>query len=174
MAGLSAHQVRIGGYDYEFHLLPVEVGHPLRWELIGLLGEPLIAGLGSMAAGKSVGDLDVDKLLVGLSGLFSRLDPRFVLRLQQTFVEHTRYRQVGGQWVDLSATWMVHFAGRYHELDGLTWAHLRANYLGFLDDSTVWQAVRRAGSQVLSAAQSRSTSASTGTSGASSVASASQ
>lgn len=174
MTGLAAHHVRIGGFDYEFHLLPVEVGHPLRWELIGTLGEPLVAGLGSMAAGKSLGDIEVDKLLGSLSGLFSRLDPKFVLKLQQTFVAHTRFRQPGGQWVDLGAAWLVHFAGRYHELDQLTWSHLRANYLGFLDDSAAWQALRRAGQQALSAAQSRTTSPLTGTSGGSSVASASQ
>jgi hypothetical protein len=171
MTGLAAHHARIGGFEYEFNLLPVEVGHPLRWELIGMLGESLMGSLGSLVAGKSVGDLEVDKLLAGMSGLFARLDPKFVLRLQLTLIQHTRYRAPGGQFVDLGATWQVHFAGRYHELDQLTFAHLRANYLSFLDDSPAWQALHRAGLQVLSAAPSRSTSASTGTSGASSVAS---
>lgn len=174
MTGLPAHHVRIGGFEYEFHLLPVEVGHPLRWELIALLGESLVAGLASLVSGKSLGDLEVDKLLAGMPGLFARLDPKFVMRVQQTCVAHTRFRQLGGQWVDLGAAWQVHFAGRYHELDQLTWSHLRANYLGFLDESPVWQALRRAGQQALSAAQSRTTSPSIGTSGGSSVASASQ
>jgi hypothetical protein len=171
MAGLPAHSIRVGGFEYEFNLLPVEDGHPLRWELIALLGESLMGSLGSLMTGKSVADLEVDKLLGGLSGLFARLDPKFVLRAQLTFIRQTRYRAPGGQFVDLSATWQVHFAGRYHELDQLTFAHLRANYLSFLDDSPVWQALSRAGLQVLSAAQSRSTSPSTGISGASSVAS---
>lgn len=171
MTGLAAHHVRIGGFDYEFNLLPVEEGHPLRWELIALLGESLMGSLGTLLAGKSVGELEVDKLLGGMSGLFTRLDPKFVLRLQVTFINRTRYRAPGGQWVEVGATWQVHFAGRYHELDQLTFAHLRANYLSFLDASPAWQALRRAGQQALSGVRSPSTSPSTGTSGASSVAS---
>ena len=175
MAGLTGPTVRIGAHDYQFDLLPVEQGHPLRWELIGMLGEPLLQSLAGIAEGKSVAELNVETILKGLSGLFSRLDPRFVWRLQEVFVSHTRYRgrAPDAEWVQLAKTWQVHFAGRYHELDQLTWAHLRANYLGFLDDSGVWQALSRAGQQALSAAKSRATSPSTGTSGASSVASAS-
>lgn len=174
MAGLIGGSIRIGTHEYEFDLLPVEKGLPLRWELIGMMGEPLLQSLAGVLAGsQSIGDLDVDKVLASMSALFSRLDPGFVYKLQETFVAHTRYRGAG-DWTPLSRTWQVHFAGKYHELDALTWAHLRANYLSFLDDSDVWQAIRRAGQQALSAAQSRRNSSQTGTSGASSVASASQ
>lgn len=169
MVGLAQQVVRIGACEYECTLLSVEVGHPLRWELIAMLGEPLVGALGQLATGKSLGDLNVESVLLGLSATLSRLDPRFVLRLQQTFVQATRFRQPGGQWVELSAAWQIHFAGKYHELDQLTAAHLRANYLGFLDDSATWQALSRAGHQVLSAAQSRTTSQPIGTSGASSA-----
>lgn len=171
MAGLPSQTVRIGAYEYEFTLLPVEVGHPLRWELIALLGEPLLNALGSAAVGKSVGDLEVDKVLAGLSGLFGRLDPKFIMRLQQTFIGVTRYRGLGGEWTELSRTWQLHFSGKYHDLDQLTLAHLRANYLGFLDDSPAWRALLRAGQQALSGVQSRTISSPTGTSGVSSVAS---
>lgn len=170
MAGLSAHTARIGSFEYEFNLLPVEIGHPLRWELIGLLGEPLLQSLAGAAEGKGLGELEVDKVLSGLAGLFQRLDPKFVWRLQQTFVNVTRYRGLGGEWTELSRTWQVHFAGKYHELDQLTFAHLKANYLAFLDDSAGWQALVRAGQRALSGAPFPSTSPSTGTSGASSVA----
>jgi hypothetical protein len=171
MMGLPAHTVRIGSHEYEFNLLPVEVGHPLRWELIGLLGEPLLQALAGAAEGKGLGDMEVDKVLAGLSGVFRRLDPKFVMRLQQTFVSVTRYRGLGGEWTDLGRTWVVHFAGKYHELDQLTFEHLKANYLSFLDDSAGWQALVRAGQRALSGATSPSTSHATGMSGASSVAS---
>lgn len=170
MPGLPTHRASIGGFEYEFPLLQVEVGHPLRWELIGLLGEPLMHALGTVVEGKGLGDLNVETLLSGLSGLFARLDPKFVLRLQLTFVNVTRYRGLGGEWTGLSQTWQLHFAGKYHELDQLTFAHLKANYLSFLDDSDGWKALVRAGQRALSGAQSLSTSPSTGTSGASSVA----
>lgn len=173
MTGLPTQAVHIGSFDYEFTLLQVEVGHPLRWDLIGLLGEPLMQALAGAVAGKDIGDLEVDKVLSGLSSLFRRLDPKFVMRLQQTFIGVTRYRGLGGEWTELGQTWQLHFAGKYHELDQLTWAHLRGNYLGFLDDSVVWPALVRAGQRALSAVRSRTTSPSTGTSGESSVASAS-
>ncbi|HEV7717118.1 MAG TPA: hypothetical protein VGO53_16085 [Steroidobacteraceae bacterium] len=150
--------------------MPVEIGHPLRWELIGFLGEPLLQAAAAMVEGKSVADTKVETLLVGLSGLFSRLDPRFVLRLQQTFINVTQYRSAGNDWIALAKTWPLHFAGKYHELDALTWAHLRANYLSFLDDSEGWRAFLRVGQRALSGATSPGTSPSTGTSGASSVA----
>lgn len=176
MAGLPQHSVKIGAFEYSFALLPVETGHPLRWELIAFLGEPLVAAIAGMVAkaeagaAVSFGDADVETLLAGLSRLFTRLDPKFVWKLQQTFIAATLYRAAGGEWTELSKAATIHFAGRYHDLDQLTFAHLRANYLGFLDDSAVFQALFRAGRQALSAAKSRSTSPSTGTSGASSVA----
>lgn len=177
MAGLLGPEIRIGAHEYRLTLLPVEVGLPLRWELIALLGEPLLQSIAgvveSLEAGKGLGELNVETALAKIGGLFNRLDPKFIYRLQQTFVGKTEYRGQG-QWTNLERTWEVHFVGKYHELDVLTWAHLRANYLSFLDDSGVWQAMSRAGQQVLSAAKSRATSPSTGTSGGSSVASASQ
>jgi hypothetical protein len=177
MAGLIGPTIRIGAHEYRFNLLSVEEGLPLRWELIAMLGEPLLQSLAgavvSIEAGKGIGELNVESTLSKLSGLFNRLDPRFVFRVQQTFVRATEYRGAG-EWTNLERTWQVHFVGKYHELDLLTWAHLRANYLSFLDDSDVWQMMSRAGQQVLSAAKSRATSPSTGTSGGSSVASASQ
>lgn len=168
--GLPSHSVTIGGFEYEFTVLPVESGHPLRWELIALLGEPLLQAGAAATMGKGWEDLDVPKVLGELSRLFSRLEPAFVLKLQKVFIGVTKYRGPGGEWTPLERTWMLHFAARYHELDALTWAHLRVNYLGFLDDSAVWQEFLRVGRQVWSAAQSLTTSRSTGTSGASSVA----
>ena len=170
MPGLSSKAVRIGSFEYEFTLLPVETGHPLRWELIALFGEPLLHTLAGIVAGNSIGDVKVEQALSGLSSVLGRLDPRFIMRLQQTFIAATNYRGPGGEWTGLSQTWQLHFAGKYHELDQLTWAHLRFNYLSFLDDSTVWPALVRAGQRALSVVQSQTTSPSTGTSGVSSVA----
>lgn len=177
MSGLIGPELRIGAHDYRITLLNVEVGSPLRWELIALIGEPLLQTMSgvleSIEAGKGLGDLNVETTLAKLAGLLSRLEPRFMHRLQETFVKSTEYRGAG-DWTRLERTWQVHFAGKYHELDQLTWAHLKANYLPFLDDSGVWAAMYHAGQQVLSAAKFRVTSPSTGTSGGSSVASASQ
>jgi hypothetical protein len=178
MPGLNGPTIRIGAHDYRLTLLQVEVGLPLRWELIGVFGEPLLQSMAGIVekleAGKTMGDLNVEDALSKLAGLFKRVDPRFMYKLQETFVGKTEYRGDGGEWTNLARTWQLHFAGNYHELDQLTWAHLRANYLSFLDDSGVWQAMSHAGHQVLSAARSRPTSPSTGTSGESSVASVSQ
>lgn len=171
MVGLQGGEVLIGQHLYQFSLLPVAQGHPLRWEMISVLGQSLMRALAQAAAGGGLGETKVESILGDLASVLERLDPKFVLRLQKTFIDVTSYKDVGGgQWVDLSKTWEVHFAGRYHELDMLTWAHLKANYLSFLDGSAVWKAVVSAGARALSAAQSQRTSSSTGTSGESSAA----
>jgi hypothetical protein len=167
--GLTGPTVQIGKYEYRVTLLSVEQGHTLRWELIALVGEPLLQSVAKVIETGDVTGLNIEDTLRSLAALFQRLDPRFVYRLQETFVGATEYRG-GGEWTKLANTWNQHFAGKYHELDALTWVHLKVNYLSFLDDSDVWQNLYRVGSQVLSAVKSRHTSPSTGTSGESSVA----
>lgn len=170
MPGLSVTTVTIGSYEYECTLLEVGRGHPLRLELIRMCGEPLVAALAQVVRTGSLGDLDVEGVLHGVAGILRNLDPAFIWRMQETFVGSTRFRALGGQFVPLAPAWQLHFAGRYHELDQLTFAHVRANYLSFLADSAAWQALVSAGHQALSAAPSRPSSAPIGTSGASSVA----
>jgi hypothetical protein len=172
MAGLLVSTITIGSFEYEFTILPTSKGHPLRIELLKLCGEPLVAAIADVLHTGSLGDIDIDGALKGLAGIIARLDPAFVWRMQETFIGSTRFRALGQPtFVDLGPAVDVHFAGKYHELDQLTFAHLKVNYLPFLGDSAVWQALVSAGRQALSDVQSRRTSRRTGTSGASSVAS---
>lgn len=171
MAGLAQSTVRISGFEYECTLLQVAVGHPLRWELIKLLGDSLVHAIGGFLDG-GLAEVKVEALLPGLAQLFRRLEPAFVMRAQLEFVKQTRCRELGAtQWVGLSDVWEVHFAGRYDALDQLTWHHLRQNYLSFLADSAGWSALISAGEKVLSGSRSPKASQPTTTSGASSAAS---
>lgn len=171
MAGLLVSTITIGGFEYEYTMLPTGKGHPLRLELLKLCGEPLVAAIASVLYSGSLGELDIDGALKGLAGIIGRLEPAFVWRMQETFIAATRFRALGQPtFVALAPAVDVHFAGKYHELDQLTFAHLKVNYLPFLADSGVWRALVSAGRQALSDVQSRATSPKTGISGASSVA----